>query len=201
MEEVCKLEGVNLSIDKQLEILEKILRKNTNLMKILEILEKDEIINYYVGAGAINQTVFNYYHDYDIDYGIKDYDIVYYDEDLSYEKEDIVIKRLQEKLKDIAAEVDIKNEARVHLWYYEKYGIKRKPYTSVADAIASWGATVTCIGVKLEKGRFIVYAPYGLNDLFGMVLRPVKRDFTKDAYDERTCRWMKKWPLLKKIEW
>ncbi len=201
MEEVCKLEGVNLSIDKQLEILEKILRKNTNLMKILEILEKDEIINYYVGAGAINQTVFNYYHDYDIDYGIKDYDIVYYDEDLSYEKEDIVIKRLQEKLKDIAAEVDIKNEARVHLWYYEKYGIKRKPYTSVADAIASWGATVTCIGVKLEKGRFVVYAPYGLNDLFGMVLRPVKRDFTKDAYDERTSRWMKKWPLLKKIEW
>ena len=37
--------------------------------------------NWYVGAGGVNQTVFNYYHGYECDYGIKDYDIVYFDED------------------------------------------------------------------------------------------------------------------------
>ena len=46
---------------------------------LLKILEEDELENYYVTAGCINQTVFNYYHDYEIDYGIKDYDIVYFD--------------------------------------------------------------------------------------------------------------------------
>lgn len=193
--------GYNVSINEQLVILEKILRKNTELMSILEVLEKDGISNYYVGAGAINQTVFNYYHGYDINYGIKDYDIVYYDEDISYEKEDVVIKRLNARFNDLDVCVDIKNQARVHIWYYEKYGIKKVPYTSVEDAIARWGATITCIGVRLENGKLVVFAPYGLNDIFGMIIRPVKKDFTKENYDERADKWMKKWPMLKKIEW
>lgn len=193
--------GYNVSINEQLVILEKILRKNTELMSILEVLEKDGISNYYVGAGAINQTVFNYYHGYDINYGIKDYDIVYYDEDISYAKEDIVIKRLNARFNDLDVCVDIKNQARVHIWYYEKYGIKKVPYTSVEDAIAWWGATITCIGVRLENGKLVVFAPYGLNDIFGMIIRPVKKDFTKENYDERADKWMKKWPMLKKIEW
>ena len=193
--------GYNVSINEQLVILEKILRKNTELMSILEVLEKDGISNYYVGAGAINQTVFNYYHGYDINYGIKDYDIVYYDEEISYEKEDVVIKRLNARFNDLDVCVDIKNQARVHMWYYEKYGIKQVPYTSVEDAIARWGATITCIGVRLENGKLVVFAPYGLNDIFGMIIRPVKKDFTKENYDERADKWMKKWPMLKKIEW
>ena len=195
------LNGVNCSIEEQLVILEKILKYNTKLMKILDILEKDGINNYYVGAGCINQTVFNYLHGFDIDYGIKDYDIVYFEENTSYESEDIVIKRLENKFRDLDVVVDIKNQARVYIWYYEKYGIKRLPYTSVEDAISSWGATVTCIGVRLENGKLVVYAPYGLSDIFGMIIRPVKRDFTKEAFDERALRWMSKWPNLKKIDW
>lgn len=195
------LVGFNVSIQEQVDILEKILMKNSNLMKILEILENDGIKNYYVGAGCINQTVFNYLSGNKIDYGIKDYDIVYYDEDTDYDKEDIIIKRLENKFKDLKVSVDIKNQARVHIWYYEKYGIKRCPYLNVEDAIASWGATVTCVGVRLEGGKLRVFAPYGLNDIFGMIIRPVKREFRKEFYDERAKKWMEKWPRLKKIEW
>lgn len=196
-----KLVGKNIPLQEQVKVLENILNLNTKLMAILDILEEVGIYNYYVGAGAINQTVFNYYHGFKIDYGIKDYDIVYYDEDVSYEKEDIIIKRLEAKFKDLDVCVDIKNQARVYIWYYEKYGIKKTPYTSVEDAIASWGATITCVGVRLEKGKLVVCAPYGLNDIFDMVIRPVKREFTREAYDERASRWMKKWPMLKKQEW
>lgn len=196
-----KLNGSNHPIDEQINILIKILKKNKNLISILKILEKDGLKNYYVSAGAINQTIFNYYHDYEIDYGIKDYDIVYFDEDVSYEKEDIIIKRLGKKLDKLNVLYDIKNQARVHIWYYEKYKVKRTPYTSVEDAIASWGATITCIGIRLEKNQFIIYAPYGLNDIFNMVIRPVKREFTKNLYDERALKWMQKWPKLTKKEW
>jgi len=199
--EVELLDGYHKPVLEQLDILEYILKQNKMLTKILDVLEKDGMHQYYVGAGAINQTVFNYYHGYEMEYGISDYDIVYFDEDVSYEAEDQVIKRIQKSLSDVNVSLDIKNEARVHLWYYEKYGIKRDAYTSVEDAIASWGATVTCIGICVKQGKLIVYAPYGLDDLFGMVIRPVKREFSKEAYDERASRWMKKWSKLKKIEW
>ncbi len=196
-----KLVGYRKCLTEQIIILEKILMKNEDLISILKVLESIGIDNCYVGAGSINQTVFNYYHDYSCNYGIKDYDIVYFDEDLSYEKEDKVIKKIKDKLGILSDMVDIKNEARVHLWYNEKYQTKREPYSSVEDAIASWGATITCVGVRIKNGKLEVYAPYGLEDIFGMIIRPVKKDFSKEMYDERASRWQKKWPMLKKIEW
>ena len=61
------LDGLNKSIDVQLEVFEKIISKNKKLMKILDILESyalenPRFKNWYVGAGGVNQTVFNYYH-------------------------------------------------------------------------------------------------------------------------------------------
>ncbi|MDD4282358.1 MAG: nucleotidyltransferase family protein, partial [Bacilli bacterium] len=157
--------------------------------------------NYYVGAGSINQTVFNYYHDFDLDYGIKDFDIVYFDEDTSYEKEDKVIKNIRSLIKNINIEVDIKNEARVHLWYKDKFGFDIQPYTSVEEAISKWGTTVTCIGVRLENDELVVFAPYGLNDVFGLIIRPIKENFNKYHYDIKVERWLNTWPKLKVIKW
>ena len=86
-----KLVGYRKCLTEQIVILEKILMKNKDLVSILKVLESIGIDNCYVGAGSINQTVFNYYHGYQFNYGIKDYDVVYFDDDLSYEKEDKVI--------------------------------------------------------------------------------------------------------------
>jgi len=193
--------GTNKSINYQLKILEEILLKNQKLKNILEILSKSNLKNYYVAAGSINQTVFNYYHGYELDYGIKDFDIVYYDEDLTYEKEDEIIKYVTSLLKDISTDLDIKNEARVHLWYKDKYGKEIIPYTSVEDAISSWGTTVTCIGVRLENDKLVVCAPFGLNDLFNMTIRPVKRQYTEEQYLIKTESWLKKWNKLTVIPW
>lgn len=200
------MNGFNKNINEQIEILGSIIRKNTNLMIILKKLEDYSKINkrfkdYYVGAGSINQTVFNYLTNKEIDYGIKDYDIVYYDSDLTYEAEDKIIKDVELLLGDTKIEYDIKNEARVHLWYNKKYNSNRLPYSSCEDAIASWGATVTCIGIRLENDKLIVYCPYGLNDLFSMTIRPVKRYFTQEQYEERAQRWKKKWDNLTILPW
>lgn len=196
-----KLYGKDKTIEEQLEILKQILLTNKVLINILKIIEKENIPNCYIGGGAINQTIFNYYHEYESNYGIKDYDIVYFDEDISYDKEDIIIKKLQKKIKHLNVETDIKNQARVHIWYYEKYNIKKIPYESVEDAISSWGSTITCIGVKYENNELKIVAPYGLNDIFSMILRPVKKNFTKEIYNQKAEEWMKKWPKLTKIEW
>ena len=119
----------------------------------------------------------------------------------SYEKEDIVIKYVKEILKDLEVDIDIKNEARVHLWYNKKYNANRLPYTSLEDAISRWGTTITCIGVRLEKNNLIVDAPYGLNDLFNMIIRPVKIDFKEEDYLKKVNKWKKKWPKLTIMPW
>lgn len=200
------LDGSNKSIDIQIEILKEILFKNEKLVETLKVLEEyaqknPKFRNYYVGAGGVNQTVFNYYHGYDINYGIKDFDIVYYDSDESYEAEDIIIKDLESRLSHIDTSFDIKNQGRVYIWYNEKYGTNRDKYKSVEDAISSWGATVTCVGVRLENNELKVYCPYGLNDIFSMIIRPVKKDFEKESYVKRANKWKAKWEKLKIVKW
>lgn len=200
------LDGSNKSIDIQIEILKEILFKNEKLVETLKVLEEyaqknPKFRNYYVGAGGVNQTVFNYYHGYDINYGIKDFDIVYYDSDESYEAEDIIIKDLESRLSHIDTSFDIKNQGRVYIWYNEKYGTNRDKYKSVEDAISSWGATVTCVGVRLENNELKVYCPYGLNDVFSMIIRPVKKEFEKESYVKRANKWKEKWEKLKIVKW
>lgn len=200
------LDGSNKSIDIQIEILKEILFKNEKLVETLKVLEEyakknSKFRNYYVGAGGVNQTVFNYYHGYDINYGIKDFDIVYYDSDESYEAEDIIIKDLESRLSHIDTSFDIKNQGRVYIWYNEKYGTNRDKYKSVEDAISSWGATVTCVGVRLENNELKVYCPYGLNDIFSMIIRPVKKEFEKESYVKRANKWKEKWEKLKIVKW
>ena len=46
--------------------------------------------------------------------------------------------------------------------------------------------------MRVKNGKLEVYAPYGLEDIFGMIIRPVKKDFSKEMYDERAIRWQKK---------
>lgn len=197
-----KLDGKNKSLNEQINILKNILFLNPSFKKVLSILQKSGLKNYYVAAGSINQTVFNYYNDLDLEHGISDIDIVYFDEDISYEAEDKISKYLLNLLKDIKIDFDIKNQARVHLWYKNKFGSERPPYISVEHAIGTWGSTVTCVGVRLENDDFVVYAPYGLNDIFSQTLRPVKNGcFTKEGYNTKTNKWKNKWPSLTIIPW
>lgn len=191
---------------KQLKKTVKILKKNKKLVELIKILdeyskENNNFNNWYVAAGCINQTVFNYLHNYDIENNINDYDIVYFDQDTSYEAEDVIIKELQKRIKHLNIEVDIKNQKRVPIWYKEKYNREIKEYTSTEDAIKSWTSTVTCIGLTLENNKYFIYAPYGLDDLFNMEIKPVKVNATKEIFEEKANKWKSKWPKLTIKEW
>lgn len=195
------INGADKPINIQMSLFRKILFKNKTLFGVLKTLDEIGIKDYYVVAGAINQTVFNYLHGYPIENGIKDYDIVYFDNDTSFEAEDKIINAIKSKLSGYNIELDIKNEARVHLWYEQKFGRIIEPNLSVEDAINKWCCSTQCIGVRLQKSKLICYAPYGLNDLFNMIIRPIKGNFTKELYDEKTKKWKSKWPLLTIIPW
>ncbi len=46
-------------------------------------------------------------------YGIKDYDIFYFDPDTSYEAEDAVIRKARALFADVKADIEVRNQARV----------------------------------------------------------------------------------------
>ncbi len=184
------------------EQLLQILEKNKSVQSILERASELKMPNWYLGAGGIAQTVWNVKHDFNPENGIKDYDLVYYDaDDVSYEAEDAFIQRGKEIFKDIPVLVEIRNQARVHLWYEKHFGKPIDQYKSVEAAISTWPTIATSIGVKKERGQFQVYAPFGLDDLLDMIVRANKTLITEKIYQDKVDRWIKIWPNLKIVPW
>ena len=193
---------MNLDLyNKQLEEFKKIILSNEKIVFILKKLQEYNLEDYYLGAGCISQTFFNYYHGYNLEKNINDYDIVYFDNDLSYEKEDKIIKDITFLLRNIDVQLDIKNQARVHLWSLKSLGRQIKQINSLEQAVRGWGTTVTCIGIRLKNDDLEIFAPYGLNDLFDMNIVPLKDNIPKEEYLKKVKKWKEKWPLLNINEW
>lgn len=193
--------GYNCDIETQQQLLHRILSENKSLYQVIRNAQKLGLEKYYIGAGCICQTIWNYQNGLDLMYGISDIDIVYYDADLSYDKEDKIIRQVKEMFLHLPVEVDVKNQARVHLWYEKHFGYPCKPYRSVEEAINTWPTTATAIGVRLENEKLVVYAPFGLNDMFGQRIRANKAQITEDTYKTKCDKWCSKWKTLTIMEW
>ena len=185
----------------QIAYLENVLARSKIITEVLKKAPDLHLPSWYVGAGAIAQTVWNELHDYPLDHGLKDCDLVYFDGDLSSETQNVYRQRGSELFASLPVEVEITNEARVHVWYREKFGKEIKPYISTEDAITTWPTTATSVGVRYRNGLFQVYAPYGLHDLLAMIVRPNKTLVSRDVYEKKARRWKSEWPKLEVIAW
>ncbi|HUB15598.1 MAG TPA: nucleotidyltransferase family protein, partial [Acetobacteraceae bacterium] len=93
---------------------------NVALLSRLPSLVLDQC---YLTAGCLFQAVWNRSSGQAADWGIKDYDVFYFDEhDLSWEAEDAVIQRVAALSGDLGIRVETRNQARVHLWYEQRFG-------------------------------------------------------------------------------
>ena len=90
--------------------------------------------------------------------GIRDADLFYFDDDTSWEAEDAVIRAGADLFADLPVPVEIRNEARVHLWYADRFGTPAPPFRDCADAIDSFAAVCCCYGVTVDPDG----APAGL---------------------------------------
>ncbi|MFJ9756616.1 nucleotidyltransferase family protein [Streptomyces sp. NPDC101149] len=192
-----------LPLDEQLATLKSLLSRNEILLEVLERSASLALPGWYVTAGCLFQTVWNVVTDRPPTSGIKDYDVFYFDSsDLSWEAEDAVITAGAEAFAGLPAEVEIRNEARVHLWYEQKFGVACAPYPSTEAAIDCFAATTCCLGVRLEPGgRWRVYAPHGLSDVFNLVVRPNPVLAPREVYESKSARWRRHWPELTVLDW
>lgn len=194
------------SINEQLDTLVHILEKNKELMSVLDYIEKLNLPNFYIAAGSVFQTIWNYYDGKDLNFGIKDIDIIYYNNsDLSVEKDLEYYNNINKyvKSKGFNYEIDVSNEARMHLWKKEHgQGDNVEQYKNSEDAIDKWIATVHAIGITKENNKIKVYAPYGLSDIFSRTIRPIKhKDNSKKLYDKKLKSWSKRFANLNIIKW
>lgn len=155
----------------------------------------------YVAAGALAQTVWNGVLGNEPGYGLKDIDIVYFDADVDEALERDRAVAVREALSDVPVRFDVANEARVHLWYGRAFGYEIEPYRSVEDAIDTFPTTATALGVRLVGSHLEVYAPFGLEDLLGLVVRPNERQITPAIYRAKVGRWQEVWPELTVLAW
>lgn len=186
------------------DLLVKTISNSNPLNRVLQVLKDLNLpFNYFVGAGCITNTVWNDISGYPLEYGISDVDVVYFDfDDITSEGEKKLKDILLNLLGDFQFKIDVKNQARVHLWYKEKFGFSIKAYHSLESAIDSWPTTATALGLRLEQdGSHKIYAPYDLDDLFSMVVRPNKLMITREIYENKANKWKEKWPKLLVVPW
>ena len=75
------------------------------------------------------------------------------------------------------------------------------PYASVSEAMRHWPETATAVAARLDNfGALEIIAPFGLDDLFALRLRPTPR-FTAEKlpiFLDRVSlkRWMYRYPKL-----
>jgi len=180
----------------------KIVLANPAIRAIWENWDRLELPDCWLVAGCVAQTVWNHRFGLPVATGIADIDLVYFDpDDLSEASEQDHAERLRRQFPGLGLWVDVKNEARVHLWYESRFGFAIPPYRSVTDAIDSFPTTATAIGLRRGPGDPEVYATFGLSDLLAGVVRPNKRLITRDVYEAKVARWVGLWPRLEVVAW
>ena len=166
--------------------------------RILERLPALDLPDAWLVSGSLFQTVWNAITGRELLHGIKDYDVFYFDPDLSWEAEDRVIRRCTLTFADLGASVEVRNQARVHLWYRAKFGTDYPPLRSTTEGIDRFLALACMVGVSPRGTDFAVYAPHGFADIEAMIVRPNRRsNFRRELYEEKAARWKTLWPELK----
>jgi uncharacterized protein len=180
------------------ERLTEIVRATPPLMQVLSVARHLRLPDWLVFSGAVYQPVLNHLTGRPLDFGIKDYDLAYFDaSDLSYEAEDAVIRRVRAAFDEpLTSMVEVRNQARVHLWFEAKFGEPYKPLSCTDEALECFASATFAVGVRLESdNRLHVVAPFGLADLFALRLVPNPRRAT--VHFARTCADVqRRWPEL-----
>ena len=176
-----------------------ILRAAPTLMEVLRKVRDLDLPDWMIFSGAIYQRVLNHLTGRDPDYGIRDYDVGYFDpSDTSYEAEDAVIRRVAAAFEPPLREmVEVRNQARVHLWFEGKFGEPYSALRNTAEALSRFTTTAFSVGARLEADdRLTLVAPFGLEDLYALRLCPNPIRQT-GGFEKSTLTAQARWPELR----
>lgn len=173
------------------------IRNDKWMMDILITVHTLQLPDWWICAGFVRSKVWDVLHGIETRSPLPDIDVVFFDSahvQLDYEL------KFESTLKSLNPEIpwSVKNQARMHLRNDDT------PYMSSTDAISRFPETATAVGVRLDsQGNVILTAPYGIEDLIHLVVRPTQH-FINNAiikgalYNDRINkkRWEQHWNKL-----
>ena len=173
-------------------------RENPINAALLDRLPALGLADCWLVAGCLFQTMWNTQTGRPATEQIRDYDVFYCDPaEISYEAEDIQIRRLRAAFANLSASIELKNQARVHLWYQQRFGHAYPPLHASTDGIDRFLITCTCVGIQCSAARpQKVYASYGLDDLYAGILRPNPLNLHESLFAEKAASYKARWPWL-----
>lgn len=180
-----------------------IVRADPNLMHVLTTVRALDLPDWRLVSGAVYQAVWNLQTGRAAGYGVKDYDLAYFDaSDVSYEAEDVVIKRVAAAFDEpFRSQVEVRNQARVHLWFENRFGEPYAPLGSTDQALSRFVAPTFAVGVRLEADDEItIAAPFGLEDVFAMTIRPNPLRPVAKGWARTITNARGRWPELTVVE-
>ena len=182
--------------------LAEIVRADPDLMHVLTTVRGLELNDWRVFSGAVYQSVWNAVTGRPVGYGRKDYDLGYFEPDTSWDAEDVVIKRVAAAFdQPFRSDVEVRNQARVHLWFPDRFGEPYEALTSTDEALGRFVAPAFAVGVRLEADDTIsISAPFGLEDVFSLTLRPNPNRPLARGWDRAVASAGARWPELTVIE-
>ncbi|WP_310621513.1 nucleotidyltransferase family protein [Flexibacterium corallicola] len=190
--------------DRELEAFVKaVVLANEDLWEVLKLARSMTLPDAWLVSGGIYQNLWNALCGKPQNYGVKDIDLIYFDDrDASYAAEDLVVKHFEQETSRLSIPVEVKNQARVHLWYPQRFGQSYPKLSHATQSLLYYASTTHSVAVKLnEHGEVVVHAPFGLQNIFRMVLVPNYALQNKATYEEKGKRLQALWPLLTLNKW
>ncbi|GLS29738.1 hypothetical protein SAMN04488498_1105 [Mesorhizobium albiziae] len=192
-----------LDFEAQRQALVAILKADPIVWTALRRARDLNLPDWMIVSGAIYNTVWNSLTGKPPGYGIKDIDLFYCDgSDLSWEAEDAFIKVGERHFADLPRAVEIRNQARVHLWYPERFGRPCPAYKSSAQALGYFASRTHAVGIRLTEAEGLeVTAPFGLDDIFSFRITPNRIIDNQTTHQEKGARARNNWPEITVVPW
>ncbi|KFE45494.1 nucleotidyltransferase family protein [Pseudomonas syringae] len=177
-----------------ISIIQTLISEDPIRWRLLKMVRSLNLPDCWIGAGFLRNAVWDYLHGRSPSPVSTDVDVIWFHHKRCSPEEDKALETLLRGL-DPTAMWSVKNQARMHVQNGDE------PYLSTTDAMRYWPETATAVAVRLgESGSCEVAAPLGLDDLFGLVIRPAGKFATEKTkiYQERfkSKNWIDIWPLL-----
>jgi hypothetical protein len=167
-------------------------------MTVLETARDLALPDWMIFSGAVYQTAWNALTGRDLNFGIKDYDLGYFAPDTSWDAEDVVIRRVRHAFQPpLDALVEVRNQARVHLWFEQRFGEPYAPLTRTADALTRFVSPTFAVGARLSAdGAIEIVAPFGVEDIFALKIQPNPLRPQSGGFDRAARSAQARWPEI-----
>lgn len=178
----------------------RIARASPTLMRTFEAARLLDLPDWWIVSGAIYNQVWNHLTGRPEMTGVKDIDLFYFDPDTSYAAEDAAIRSAASHFAPDPP-IEVRNQARVHLWYEQHFGQSYDALTKTTDGLENFVCRTHAVGMRLGPDGFEVCAPFGLDDMFAFRLTPNPVRDGRATHMAKAARQSAVWPELEVVPW